>query len=167
MSKAPKLPGLRTCDIELAVAKHFGWRHNIIVPNVSWGLGFRHELDLLVYTGSGKAWEVEIKVSKQDLLRDALKAHQHRSEFIHRLYFAVPETLQDLIQEIPERAGFIVCRARPYGRPQVNVVRPARLNPGVKPWPDSRVRKLLELASMRVWTLKEHLYLKKYSHKRV
>jgi hypothetical protein len=45
-------------DIEIAVARHFNPRQKLIVPNVSWGLGFHYELDLLVVTQSRYAWEV-------------------------------------------------------------------------------------------------------------
>jgi len=32
--------------VEIAVAKHFGYRQNLIVPNVHWGLGLAYEADM-------------------------------------------------------------------------------------------------------------------------
>ena len=35
-----------TLEIETAVANYFGYRRQIIVPNVWWGLGFNHECEI-------------------------------------------------------------------------------------------------------------------------
>jgi hypothetical protein len=56
-------------EIELRIAYYFGNRSHIIVPNVSWGL-MMYECDLLVMPKSGHLYEVEIKVSKGDLIAD-------------------------------------------------------------------------------------------------
>ena len=77
-------------DIEISVAKYMDPRVNLIVPNASWGLGL-HECDLLVISKAGYASEVEIKVSKADLLRDREKRHGHASDRIKALWFALPE----------------------------------------------------------------------------
>ena len=50
--RGEKMPEIKiyTQDIEIAVAKLFGYRSHLIVPNISWGLDFKHELDLLILT---------------------------------------------------------------------------------------------------------------------
>ena len=58
---------MNSCEIEIAIAKHFNTRVNLIVPNIYWGLGFDYELDLIIVTQSHYAWEVEIKTSISDL----------------------------------------------------------------------------------------------------
>lgn len=103
MKKANKL---KTVDIELAVVSYLKPRVNLIVPNVSWGLGL-HECDLLVISSAGYAWEIEIKVSKVDLIKDKEKRHGHISHMIKYLYFAIPDYLIEHSEHIPERAGII------------------------------------------------------------
>jgi hypothetical protein len=56
---------LKTAEMEVELGRYFNYRQNIIVSNVSWGLGI-HECDLLIITKSGYATEVEIKVSLSD-----------------------------------------------------------------------------------------------------
>ena len=60
-------------EIEVVVAQYFDPRRNVIVPNVWWGWGLRHECDLVVMTKTGYAYEVEIKVSRSDLKADLKK----------------------------------------------------------------------------------------------
>jgi len=60
-------------EIEILVADYFNYRANLIVPNVSWGLGV-HECDILVLTKAGYAWEVEIKTSVADVKADLKKS---------------------------------------------------------------------------------------------
>ena len=63
---------MKAIDIELAVSNYLNPRTNLIVPNVHWGMCL-HECDLLVITRSGYAWEVEIKVSRVDLIKNKEK----------------------------------------------------------------------------------------------
>jgi len=93
-------------DVEIAVAKHFNYRTNVIVPNVYWGLGLRYEADLVVLRPSNWAIEVEIKVSASDIKADLRKAHQHDSRLFKELYFAVPEELKNN-PFIPDHAGIL------------------------------------------------------------
>jgi hypothetical protein len=97
---------LKAAEIEIAVARYFHPRVNLVVPNVSWGMGL-HECDLLVITRAGYAYEVEIKISKSDLKKDREKRHCHVSSRISRLYFAIPKELENCIDYVPERAGII------------------------------------------------------------
>ena len=96
-----------TQEIEIAVAHHFNPRVNLVVPNVSWGM-FVHECDLLVMTRAGYCYEVEIKVSRSDLMRDKLKPHGHNHRLLKRLYFAIPDKLLRDAEHIPARAGILV-----------------------------------------------------------
>ena len=66
--KKVRVKPITTIEIEEAVARKFGVRTNIIVPNVSWGLPGMHECDLFIIKMSGYGVEVEIKISKADIL---------------------------------------------------------------------------------------------------
>ncbi len=135
--------------IEYAVAKHFGWRECLIVPNVSWGF-FTHEVDIAVLKPSGYCWEVEGRTSVSDTKNDLLKRHRHESNKIARLYFAIPETMTKAIAYIPERAG--ILGVGPDFR--VKVLRAPRVNKCARKLEDSEIKKLYHLAAMRTWTLK-------------
>ena len=107
----PKLKPIKTIDIEIAIAKYFGVRQNIIVPNISWGFGV-HECDLFIIKKTGIAVEVEIKVSKADLINDFKKRHHHidRQHRITEFYYAMPESLYEKCKDIiPEGVGIITC----------------------------------------------------------
>jgi len=97
---------ITSLDIEIAVAKHFGWRQNVIVPNVHWGLGLHYEADLVVLRPSGWAIEIEIKISAADIRADLKKLRQHNSPLFRELYFAVPECLTEN-PNIPAHAGIL------------------------------------------------------------
>jgi len=150
---------MRALDIEVEVAKHFNPRINLIIPNIWWGLGFTHELDMLIVTPARCAYEVEIKVSKQDLLVDKQKKHCHEDRRIRELYFAVPEKLKDIaLQEIPERAGlFIVNLNSDKWYKRFDIVKRPKLNKHADKITDVEMIKLYHLASMRIWTLKTKL----------
>lgn len=144
---------MTTIEIEVAVARLFDIRRNLIVPNVSWGLGFNHECDLLVVTKSGYANEIEIKTGLYDLKRDGLKRHGHRSKKIRRLFFAFPEELLGpALRFVGAEAGLIVVDK---GLAKIN--RHAIINKGARPLTDDEICHLGRLASMRIWGLKETL----------
>lgn len=138
--------------IEIAISKLFNPRANIIVPNVSWGLGI-HECDVLVLRKSGWAYEIEIKTSRADLLRDQNKSHGHKSNLIRGLYFAVPESLANLIESVPLSAGFIIVREHHNS----HIVREATLNDGARKLTDAERLKVAHLGTMRIWGLKRDL----------
>jgi len=155
--KKPKPPRPNCCDIEIAVAKHFRPRVNLAVPNVSWGLGL-HECDMLVLTASGYAYEVEIKASKADLIKDAEKSHGHRHSKIKRLYFAIPEHLKDHIEHIPARAGILLVYW-PLGgfeHFRVKVLREAE-DTGSYKFKDCERETFFRLGALRILGLKERL----------
>jgi len=103
---------IKTLDMEVYLMRHFDIRQNLIVPNISWGIrGINHECDLLILRPSNWAIEIEIKVSKNDILNETKKTHNHESNKIRYLYFAVPAHLVDFaLKTIPERAGLLSIR---------------------------------------------------------
>jgi len=150
-------------QIEIAVAKHFNSRANVIVPNVYFGLGLPYEADLVVLRPSDWAIEIEIKISAADIKADLKKRHRHDSLLFRQLYFAVPEALADH-PDIPDSAGILsVCQINNPYRNEPNLVvknkRAAALRKGAVKWKPSLRQKLCELAAMRIWTLKEHLHM--------
>jgi len=142
---------LKTRDIEIAIANHFGHRQNIIVPNVSWGAGFNHECDILIIRPSGAAIEIEIKISAGDLKRDKDKQHQHNSRFIRQLFFAIPEFMRKYIEHVPEKAGILIVK----DSGKVETVRPAKINKSFIKMNQNQVTKIAHLGTMRIWSLKE------------
>lgn len=111
-----KKPTITTTEIEVAIAKHYGTRQNIIVPNISWGFSWNdkegwhsmHECDVFVIKKTGYAVEIEIKRSKNDLLNDFKKRHKHKSSKIRELFYAIPrENVDEWSKLIPKHAGII------------------------------------------------------------
>lgn len=149
---------MRAVEIEIAVARLFGVRRHVIVPNASWGMSL-HECDLLIIRNTGYAVEVEIKVSKADLKKDALKRHGHNSNRIKELYFAVPDKLYDAaVEYAPERAGIITVEHwEHYPFVEGSVKRKAVLNVLARPLNEDEIRTAMRLAGMRIWGLKERL----------
>lgn len=102
---------MKTCVLEQRVVRFFRPRQNIVIPNVSWGF-LSHEADMLVVTAAGCLYEVELKVSRADLLRDLLKrkwkSKFDSKSFIKYMYFAVPKNLVYLaFKVVPEYCGII------------------------------------------------------------
>jgi hypothetical protein len=144
-----------TCtEIEVRMADYFGYRQNIIVPNISWGLNL-HECDLLILSKAGYATEVEIKVSKSDLIKDKEKRHMHSNNKIKNLYFAIPEKLNkdEIIKEIPKHSGIFVIGKE--GRVKVLREAIAKQNPYKFTMEDQL--QLTRLGCMRIWNLKSSL----------
>lgn len=81
-------------QIEIGIAQYFGYRQNIVVPNISWGM-LNHEADIIVLNKSGYLTEVEIKRSWADFLADFRKSHTHDDDLISWKYYAVPESIID------------------------------------------------------------------------
>lgn len=146
---------MNSYEMELALARHFNPRINLIVPNVYWGLGFNYELDLIIITQSHYAWEVEIKTSISDLKAEKKKKFfAHCDNRIRRLYFAVPDHIhKEAISLIPEKAGLLIVNEAL----QVNTIRPPKINKSAKKMSEAEIKKLYELSAMRIWSLKEKL----------
>ena len=148
-----------SAHIEVAVANLIGYRNHFIVPNVYWGLGLRHECDLLVLDSKKRFTEVEIKISRADLKKDLEKWHGHKSALISRLVYAVPVDLLDLANEIlPKSVGLISIayneRMKRFVGKWERVNKHDKAKP---PVPAATVQKFLELGTMRIWTLKQKL----------
>ena len=145
-----------TIDLEIAVADYFGIRQNLIVPNISWGMGI-HECDLLIVTGSGFAYEIEIKISKSDLIKDKLKYHKHFSEKIKKLYFAIPKKLEPFIEHIPDLSGIIIVD----NNGNCKITREAKTKGNYKFSEKERLR-VARLGTMRIWGLKRKIAKAKF-----
>lgn len=150
---------MKTLQMEIALMKELNVRINIIVPNVSFGmcLGGKslHECDLLSLSKSNYATEIEIKVSKSDLLKDKLKKHGHKHGHIKTLWFAVPEKLKEVaLSEIPERAGLYIVK----NNMKVYVVKNPIINKKAKKWTEKERVQLLRLGAMRILTLKNNIF---------
>ena len=159
---------MKTADMEIRLAHYFGYRENLVVPNVHWGFNM-HECDLLVVTQAGYCTEVEIKVSRADVKADQHKTHGHESNIIKKLWFAVPEKvamapvgggLHECMETIPERAGIMVVtdpmhpddllssRIKIFREPQPQKVRKLT---------DEERYKVARLGAIRIWRLKGKL----------
>jgi len=138
--------------IELLLAQYFNYRQNLIIPNISWGFNI-HECDLLIVTPGGYLYEVEIKISIQDLKRDLEKKHQHEHEKIKKLYFCITPELENYIGNIPLHAGIIVCN---YQKGYCNIIREA-ISKKVNTITNNEKYKLARLGTMRIWGLYKRL----------
>jgi len=142
-----------TLEIEVRVARYMDICTNTIVPNISWGLGI-HECDLMVVSSAGYVTEIEIKVSKSDLLAESKKKHSHDDPRIKNFYFAVPSDLADFaLEHIPERAGLIIVSKDGQVRTMKS---PVHNHKAEKLTPEEHL-KVARLGSMRMWGLKEKI----------
>lgn len=161
MTTELKKPKLHSGYMEVAVALLINYRIQCIVPNVSYGLpGLNHECDLLALDGNNRFTEIEIKISKSDLKADFKKSHGHKSKFITRLIYAVPDfILEAAIELVPKECGIIVVKWNGY-RYEASWVRHARHRKVFEHERPSQayIRKFLELGAMRIWTLKSTLF---------
>jgi len=157
-----KMQKLHAGDIELAVSALLNYRVYTIVPNVSWGLGLRHECDMLALDNNDRFTEIEIKVTVSDLKADFKKRHNHASEFISRLYYAMPiELCEKYADIIPNHCGIIsvkpICNRD--GQHILNKAQYYRMakHDKTKRKPDQRtIMKFMKLGCMRIWSLKHH-----------
>lgn len=151
---------MKTADIESAVVNYFSPLRNLIVPNVSYGLDFLHECDLLVLTPAGYAYEVEIKTSRADLIRDKQKKYGHNSRRIKGLYFAIPVAMTKDIEHVPERAGVLVVTPLEDGRGQqyflAQLLRKPQLN-GKYKFSVEEKYKMARLGAIKIWDLKRKI----------
>jgi len=164
VKKKTKKKPITTIEMEIAVARHFGIRQHIIVPNISWGLSGMHEIDLFIIKKSGVAVEVEIKRSKSDFLADFKKDHKHIDRFnrISEFYYAFPiELLDKCIKLIPEHAGIIVCeRQKNYVGVEILkawVKREPKKIKGARKLTSEEQFKIARLGCLRIIPLKEKL----------
>ncbi len=141
-------------DIEIALARHFDTRRNLMIPNASWGFGFRHEIDLLMISKSGYVTEIEIKVSKYDLKRDQKKQHGHGGPRIKAVYFAMPSAMARWIEFVPKDAGVLVVTSA--GK-VFEIAKPKR-NMNARPFSESERVDVLRGLALRYWDLKRNIW---------
>lgn len=158
---------ISTPEMEVAIARYFGYRTHIIVPNLSWGF-FNHECDLYLIRKSGYGFEVEIKRSKSDMVADFKKYHGHvdRKNRIVQLYYAFPEELLPKVEElVPKDCGIITVEYYGDGideyRGYARMYREAKRRKGAKRLTQAEQLKIARLGTLRIWTLKEKLNLLK------
>jgi len=147
-----------TAEMEIVLAQWCTPRTNLVVPNVCWGFGI-HECDLLVMTPHGYLTEVEIKISRADLIADKKKKHGHQSDIIKLLYFAIPEKLLKDIEHIPTHAGILVVSESSYGSYRdwkIRCERPAEVTTHRK-IDDYEKYQIARLGALRVFGLKEKI----------
>ncbi len=147
---------IKTLDMEVTLMTHLDVRKNIIVTNVSYGLGV-HECDILKLSKACYATEYEIKVSRADLRKDFEKNHTHTNKKIKNFFYAVPKHLEVYALElIPEEAGLVVVNYNRNGtRLIVEQVKASIANKTARKLTDSEVSKLLKLGCMRILSLKK------------
>jgi hypothetical protein len=158
----PKVEPIKTIDIEVAIAKYYEVRKNIIVPNISWGFAWMHECDMFIVSKAGIATEVEIKISKADLLADFKKGHDHkdRAGRITYFYYAMPKDLYEKVKDlIPNDAGILTCSRADWDESRIFVReerKPEKRNNTRKLTPEEQL-KIAWLGTMRIWSLKEKI----------
>jgi hypothetical protein len=141
----------------------FDFTRYSVVPNVSYAVLSNGEADLLCLSGSGVFHEVEIKVSKSDLIADKKKRRGHENRLVAYTWFAVPVELESVaLQHVPERFGIVVVEHWPNphgyawmaGRTQTRVVRKARkwTQPGSRKPSDTEVIRFLRTGVIRMWS---------------
>ena len=142
---------MKCSDIEISLANWFDYRRNFVLPNVSYGLHI-HECDILAISKSGYATEVEIKVSKADLLKDKEKEHHHRSDKIKAFFFAVPLDMESFaLENIPKECGLLCIDE--YKR--VLVKRKPIPRKDSRKLTEDEIKKLGDLAMMRYWNMRK------------
>ena len=134
----------------------FHYRKMVMVPNVSWGMGFRYEIDLLALSKTGVVHEIEIKTSRSDLVRDAKKRHYHDSDRVNYLWFAGPdEMVRHFYEFAPERAGIIaIFPNAKYVKDGLCFYRRAKRNASARPFTEHEKFQLARLGTMRYWSRK-------------
>lgn len=145
-------------EIELAVAEYLDWRLNVVVPNVRDSIGLRHEADLIRMRYDGMLTEVEIKVTKSDLIADKEKPHHrsfegHTNRHIWKLYFAMPRRMTEHRDHVPVHAGVISVDEDG----NCKCLRRAQENPKAVPLDEKQRAKLIRVGYMRMWNLKRTL----------
>jgi len=128
------------------------------VPNISWGLGV-HECDIFVVRPTGYAIEIEIKISKSDLLAESKKNHSHSSTKIREFYYAIPHNLLDsCIDHIPTHAGILTCKRNDHRDIVMTTLhRKPKINTSARKLTDTEILKTAKLGTMRIFSLKKKI----------
>jgi len=150
-------------EIEYAVSSYFGTRKNLIVPNVypmNFGIHGGYEMDIAIMSPAGYLQEVEIKVTKSDLVKNLSKDRWRYSTFgrSKKMWFAMPEKMntEDCIYFVPVFAGILIVTTSG----KVKVIREAPINKEAKPLPIKNQYKLARLGAIRIWSMKHEKLIK-------
>jgi hypothetical protein len=105
--------------------------------------------------------EIEIKISKADLIRDLQKPHKHYDERIRQIYFAGPQSMeQSFFEFAPPDAGIITVYKNTSGKSyQCSMRRNAKSRKHFISFTDKEIRELLRLGNMRYWMLQKKIIL--------
>ena len=151
---------MKARDIALAMTIYsynapFKYTRNIVVENVYWGWGLKYEADLIAISKAGYATEIEIKVSKYDLIKDMekIKYTLCPDSRITRKYFAIPQELVNTaIKILPPNIGILsVYKKEGHDRYTVETIRRAVRNKLARPCTEQEINKLLRLQSIKYW----------------
>jgi|WetSurMetagenome_2_1015567.scaffolds.fasta_scaffold924933_1 hypothetical protein len=146
--------------IAYALVNHgpMDYRKNLIVQNVYYGWDLPYEADMIVVSSSGYATEIEIKISKSDLLIDKFK-EKHKKERlakISRYFFAVPESLIEIaLKDLPEEVGILGVFIKEKGTGldiKVTTVRPSKRNSKARALTENEIARLARLQNFRYWS---------------
>lgn len=148
---------IKTPEMEIALYNHFESKMRVIVPNLYYGAGFNHELDLFMLSNANYGIEIEIKISRTDLIKDKEKKHGHKSKKIKHLYFAIPNYLSKHSEHIPLRAGIITVTKHTDNWCRVDIIRKPKANCTYK-FSDLECYRIVRLSALRMWTLKKKLW---------
>lgn len=148
-------------------------RSVLIVPNCGWT---GHECDLLVVNPDLRITDIEVKISRADLLADPKKDkwYHHRPwsrqngpgqrekrewpQKVWKHYYALPEAIwkPELEAQLPSKSGIILLRhdsrmQRSHGI-SISILRKASPNKDAQPISAADAIDLARLTSLRLWT---------------
>lgn len=149
-----EIPTLNSGQMLRALAIHFDWFQNRIMPE--WSMGGRYwnrrgnsRADLVILTKSHYLTEVEIKVTRSDWNADRLK-DKWRQEYrphVSRFFYAVTPLLAESVPDwVPSTAGILVVNPGNY----VKELRAAR-RVKAAPVSEETVRRMYEACYFRYW----------------
>jgi hypothetical protein len=145
-------------EMEIAIAQFYEYRRNIIVPNISWGIGI-HECDILVIRSTGYCLEIEIKRSKSDTIADLKKEHHHKDGRISGLLYAFPDELIESCRDlIPENAGILsIYRDKRSKKFKAKLIKKEKRNINCRKLDTKEMLRIAHLGTMRIYSLKEKI----------
>lgn len=113
---------MTTTDIERHLYTYWDWRKNIMVPRITntYKLGIHFEADMVAISKSGYITGFEIKISRQDFMKDfKKKQHKNFDEYFKSFkffYYVMPYELYEKVKDlIPDRFGIITAGLNEYG----------------------------------------------------
>ena len=147
-------------EIELGIIWRYDPRRYLIIPNVTYGFGLRHEADLiLVRNNTNYCFEIEIKRTIADLKKDFLKKHGHidPKKRIKELYYALPTGLIDkavpIIEENNKTAGIIFCYKTREACFSTHI-KYAVPDKTARPLNEREINELTRLGTIKLWSAK-------------